>query len=112
METVEGLNESSAVTSRKLVEVLLSIGAGKIVENTLHKVVCFQLAKYRGYLDQITPDLEKFELKYNMSSEQFYNKFEAGELGDDGDFFEWSSIYENALLFNKRIAELGSLVNE
>ena len=112
METVEGLNETSAVTSRKLMEVLLSIGAGKIVENTLHKVVRYQLAKYRAYLEQITPDLEKFEQKFNMSSEQFYDKFEAGELGDGGDFFEWSSLYENVLLFEKRIAELGSLVNE
>jgi hypothetical protein len=47
-----------------------------------------------------------------MSSEQFYKTFEAGELGDDEDFFEWSSLYENVLLYKKRIDELGPLANE
>jgi len=38
-----------------------------------------------------------------MTSSRFYKKFEAGELGDSGDFFEWSGLYENMLLFRKRM---------
>jgi hypothetical protein len=69
-------------------------------------------AKYRNHIEQISGELEKFETNYKMSSEQFYRDFEAGELGDDEDFFEWSSLYENVLLYKKRIEELGPLVNE
>lgn len=43
-------------------------------------------------------DLEKrlkiFESQYQMSSEKFYQRFRAGELGDTIDFFEWSVFYE------------------
>jgi hypothetical protein len=29
-----------------------------------------------------------------MESETFYRRFEAGELGDAMDFFEWAGLYE------------------
>lgn len=38
--------------------------------------------------------LKKFESQYQMSSETFYQRFRAGELGDAMDFFEWSVFYE------------------
>jgi hypothetical protein len=112
METVEISSNSTTAASRKKMDTLISIGAGKVVENTLNKVINYQLAKYRNHIEQISGELEKFETNYKMSSEQFYKKFEAGELGDDEDFFEWSSLYENVLLYKKRIEELSPLVNE
>lgn len=43
-------------------------------------------------------DLEKhlkiYETQYQMSFDDFYQKFRTGELGDDIDFFEWSVFYE------------------
>jgi midasin (ATPase involved in ribosome maturation) len=38
--------------------------------------------------------LKGFESQYQMSSETFYHRFRAGELGDAMDFFEWSVFYE------------------
>ncbi|MFB2934369.1 hypothetical protein ACE1B6_03745 [Aerosakkonemataceae cyanobacterium BLCC-F154] len=38
--------------------------------------------------------LKTFEQKYQMLSESFYQRFQAGELGDSIDFFEWSIYYE------------------
>lgn len=38
--------------------------------------------------------LKNFESQYQMSSETFYQRFRAGELGDAIDFFEWSVFYE------------------
>jgi len=39
-------------------------------------------------------ELNKFEKKYLISSEEFYEKFEAGEFRDEDDFMLWSGIYE------------------
>ena len=111
METVEISSHSTTAASRKKMDALISIGAGKVVENVLNKVINYQLAKYRNHIDQISLELEKFETNYKMSSEQFYKTFEAGELGDDEDFFEWSSLYENVLLYKKRVDELSPLAN-
>ncbi|NIM13462.1 MAG: hypothetical protein GTO45_15220 [Candidatus Aminicenantes bacterium] len=112
METVEASSQSTAAASRKKMDALISIGAEKVVDNALNKVISYQLAKYRKFIDQINHELETFEMNYKMSSEEFYNKFEAGELGDEGDFFEWSSLYENVLLYKDRIKELNPLVTE
>jgi len=38
--------------------------------------------------------LKQFEETYRMTSEQFYRRFQAGELGDSIDFFEWNTYYE------------------
>jgi hypothetical protein len=38
--------------------------------------------------------LKNFEVQYQMSSENFYQRFRSGELGDAMDFFEWSVFYE------------------
>ena len=39
-------------------------------------------------------DLKTFEKKYNMETKKFFKYFEAGKLGDDIDFVEWSSFYK------------------
>lgn len=45
-------------------------------------------------LKKIQSDLEKFENKYQMSSDKFYKKFESGKLDDSKDFIIWSGIYD------------------
>jgi hypothetical protein len=41
--------------------------------------------------------LKNYENKYKMSSNDFYNQFRQGKLGDDIDLFEWSVFYEMLL---------------
>ncbi len=38
--------------------------------------------------------LQKFEQQYQMDSRSFYQKFQAGTIGDSADFFEWNTYYE------------------
>jgi hypothetical protein len=35
-----------------------------------------------------------FERRYGWTSEEFYPRFERGELGDDMDLIEWSATIE------------------
>ncbi len=35
-----------------------------------------------------------FEEKYNLSSDDFYNLFKEGKMGDEEDFFEWKALIE------------------
>ena len=48
-----------------------------------------------------------FEKRFEMSSEECYSRFNSGNMGDDGDIFEWISLYENILLYQKRLNLLG-----
>lgn len=38
--------------------------------------------------------LSAFERQYGMTSEDFAAKFNAGELGDDADWFEWQYLLD------------------
>ncbi len=96
--------------SQKKIDVLMEIGAGAIIDSTLSKLINIQIARYKVNIEQINKDLKEFEKRFDMSSEEFYRRFESGELGDDGDFFEWLGLYENILLYEKRIKILEAAV--
>ena len=40
-------------------------------------------------MNLIKEELEGFEKRYEMSSDEFVAKFGHGELGDEQDYFEW-----------------------
>jgi len=45
-------------------------------------------------LADIKERLTVLERRYGMASEDFVAKFNAGELGDDADWFEWQYLFE------------------
>ena len=95
---------------QKKIDVLMEIGAGAIIDNTLSKLINIQIARYRNTIKEISSELKGFEKEYSMSSEECYRRFESGELGDGGDFFEWIGLYENVLLYKKRIEMLEAAI--
>jgi hypothetical protein len=47
--------------------------------------------------DDLRRELASFEAKHGMTSSQFYNRFRAGELGDDAEFMRWAGLCYIAL---------------
>jgi hypothetical protein len=64
------------------------------LDQILGKLLDIALSQYRLRLKRYEQDMCEFEQRYEMNSENFYQRFEAGELGDEIDFFEWSGLYE------------------
>ena len=65
-----------------------------------------QTISYDSPLDalvSITKRLSVFEERYRMSSEDFFNRYSAGEMGDSVDFLEWSNAYEHYIAIRERI---------
>ena len=60
----------------------------------LGKLLDVSLSKHRLRLERYEHDLREFERHHGMESATFYRRFEAGELGDAMDFFEWAGLYE------------------
>ena len=58
------------------------------------KLLDLPLGQHRRRLEQYEHDLHAFEARYGMDSATFCQCFEAGELGDAMDFFEWAGLYE------------------
>ncbi len=58
------------------------------------------LAKLRH--DHFRETCLRFEKKYGMASDEFWAKFESGELGDEADYFDWYAAKRGADLWDKR----------
>lgn len=43
---------------------------------------------------RLRDQLAVFESRYGLTTPEFYERFERGEMGDDADFFEWSATWE------------------
>ena len=56
--------------------------------------------KYDTSLDSlvaITKRLSSYENRFKMSSEDFFDKYSKGKMGDDIEFVEWSNDYQHYL---------------
>lgn len=58
-------------------------------------MILFYQNELKKSIRTIERDFGNFEQTYNMSSQEFYEKFSTGELGDDNDdFLQWAGEYE------------------
>ena len=64
------------------------------VDATIEKLVALERARLEQEIAELQRKLHCFEEKYRLSSEEFHRRFQAGELGDDADFFEWSAFQQ------------------
>ncbi|HEY9849210.1 MAG TPA: hypothetical protein V6D28_07110 [Leptolyngbyaceae cyanobacterium] len=81
-------------TLRKL-EILKDTYFDKVQLNQIvDKLLDIALSQHRQKLEKYEHDMNEFEQRYGIESAIFYQRFQAGQLGDDIDFFEWSALYE------------------
>lgn len=91
----------------KKLELLFHQGyQSDVVDRALDKIIALESAHTRQRLDDLVADLEPFELRYQMASDEFYERFHNGELGDDADFFEWSALYDMIQALRVRLRNL------
>jgi len=64
------------------------------LDRVLEKLLNVVLNQHRLRLERYERDLRDFEQSFGMDSADFFARFEAGELGDATDFFEWAGLYE------------------
>jgi hypothetical protein len=88
------------------VEALEKIGAGALADQALLKLVRLHLQKYEKHLAEVQKELEPFEQQYGINSEECYQRFMAGTMGDAADIVDWMGLYDNVLLYRERIETL------
>jgi hypothetical protein len=72
----------------------------------LDKLLDAAQSENRRRLERYQRDLEEFEKRHGLDSATFYRRFQAGELGDAMDFFEWAGLYELAQDLRQKLARL------
>lgn len=88
------LHHANTLEKLHVLETLYQPGyQNELVDRTLSKIIDLERAKAQQDLSELQQQLRRFEVQYQISSEDFYRRFHQGELGDDGDYFEWSADY-------------------
>jgi len=72
-----------------------------VVDLTVRKLVEHQVQKDEAQLTALAEDLARFERRYAMTSAVFSARYQAGQMGDDADVFEWNALYK----MHTRLAE-------
>ena len=68
---------------------LLPTDQGLVVTLREIEPVARQLLRYYKDIERLSKEMERFERRYGLSSDEFYAKWKDGQLGDETDFFEW-----------------------
>jgi hypothetical protein len=84
--TKEIIQNISKIFDKGLQNEYLSRSIGKISE--------YEKQKTTKEVDMLKKELSRFESTYQMSSQDFFERFEKGGIGDQEDYFEWSAMYQ------------------
>ena len=74
-----------------------------MLQKAISKVISYEIAKTIEESNELSAELKIYEQRLGMTSEDFFRKFNAGELGDSADFFEWSALYQMYLRASERL---------
>lgn len=77
-----------------------------VVEITINKLLSREFHRLSDLRSRLMNQLAEFEKCYNFSSNDFYRRYESGELDDSMDFVEWAASVEMIANINKQIALL------
>ena len=80
----------------------------EVIDRTLDKLLAAEAERVLAERRDLEARLSAYEKQFNMSSQEFYRRFRAGELGDKMDFVEWSVFYEMYQVTRQRLDMLGA----
>lgn len=76
-----------------------------ILDEALKAQRDFAYARFRKFAQECNV----FEQEYGMDSQQFLQKFESGELGDDEQWFDWYATVRGKTVWEKKYQILSDI---
>ena len=93
-----------------MAEIILKTNKPGKVSEILKETLETERSRVKYSLEMTKNRLNKFEQKYNISSEEFINKWSAEDLkGGDMEYVEWAGEYRFSLNLSERLAALKSI---
>ncbi|MCX9011438.1 MAG: hypothetical protein OIN66_09990 [Candidatus Methanoperedens sp.] len=83
----------------------------KYIASTINKMLRVELGMVKKEIKQVMSTLVDFEKRYKMNSDKFYEKFNAGELGDDREYIKWYAYKDTYNKLTERSKEIERVVN-
>ena len=93
----------------KRLEEYLSMGSSAddpVIDIALDKLLKREIIRMNELKSRLMDQLKEFEKKYSLNSQEFYERYESGLMGDEMDFVEWAATLEMLKNSEKQMALL------
>jgi len=60
------------------------------LDNALRRIIERQIDRDEADLQRVNAALAEFENRYGLTSDEFWRRFQAGQMADTADFMEWN----------------------
>ena len=100
---------STTLEKVKQLEQYISIdsaGIDPVLDMAITKLLEREAARIRELKNRLLTQLTEFEHQYSLPSQEFYTRYEQGEMGDDMDFIEWAATIEMVNNIDSRLTVL------
>ncbi len=64
------------------------------LNSALDKIIDRQITRDEADLQRVNKVLTQFEEQYGLTSDEFWQHFQAGQMADSADFMEWNAFYK------------------
>ena len=103
--TVQGVpNTKYAKGVRWLAEQYEKKQVSSLTAQTLNKAVEYEVSQSQAQLTEIEKVLGDYEKQFNLSTAEFFKRYEAGQTDDSAESIEWASLAQMAESIRKRLA--------
>ena len=104
MDNIQALSrEATARRLRTLAQLYQQGQTSGIMDRALDKLLTYETDLSREQLRQLEADLAEFEQRYGLSSDEFYRRYQAGQIDDRMDYVEWASLIQMADNLRERL---------
>jgi hypothetical protein len=76
----------------QLIRLYETGNSSALIDRVLDRVFTQEAERTEAAIERLDHDIQAYEAQYEMTAEDFFRQFDAGELGDAMDFIEWSSL--------------------
>ncbi len=94
---------SPLVTLRNLEQLYAHGFRDTLTDAALLRVASSQAARDQVVLRDLERDLNDLELQYEMSLDEFFQRWQAGEMADTADFMDWNALYRMVCEVRERL---------
>ncbi len=100
---------SSTLEKLKCLEAYVatdSTVADSVLDKALTKLLAREQTRMGRLIQRLQQQLKQFEQTYHLLSQEFYARYNRGEMDDDMDFIEWAATLEMLANAEKRMTLL------
>lgn len=88
---------------RWLAELYERKQVSNLTAQTLNKAVEYEVSQSQTQLAKIEKVLKDYEQQFNMSTAEFFKRYQAGQTDDSAESVEWASLAQMADSIRKRL---------